>query len=279
MSPCRPTSAAMRPFASRTSACRWPRRPTSPVAGTQRPSLRIGAIPNWLICARRSPVARARRAANIRRSGFTMTSGVRPARSRAVICVGLCWLVSAWSGGCFVLLDDGRGDAPAVADRDALVFRPRPGDERGCQRLPDHSRAVDRPMPGRVGENREQHVRRSGYPPGHRHWLEVPCSHRRAFLAGSSASADTGQRPPVVRTGDDVQAIAYLAHSAWHPKLTCRSPRPLRAAVPLGLPRRRRTHTRANDLYRLRTRGQPDAAANTESAIQDHNEIPSDYGS
>ena len=36
------------------------------------------------------------------------------------------WLVSGSFGGGFVLLHDARGDAPAVADRDALVFRPRP---------------------------------------------------------------------------------------------------------------------------------------------------------
>jgi hypothetical protein len=34
-------------------------------------------------------------------------------------------LVSGSFGGGFVLLNDAGGDAPAVADRDALVFRPR----------------------------------------------------------------------------------------------------------------------------------------------------------
>jgi hypothetical protein len=38
----------------------------------------------------------------------------------------VCQLVSGTFGGGFVLLNDARRDAPAVADRDALAFRPRP---------------------------------------------------------------------------------------------------------------------------------------------------------
>ena len=42
--------------------------------------------------------------------------------------VGACCVpaVSGSSGGGFVLFNDARGDGPAVADRDALVFCPRP---------------------------------------------------------------------------------------------------------------------------------------------------------
>jgi hypothetical protein len=38
----------------------------------------------------------------------------------------VCQVVSGSFGGRFVLLDNARGDAPAVANRNALVFRPGP---------------------------------------------------------------------------------------------------------------------------------------------------------